>query len=74
MQITAKDLKVLAEHAKNIGTLEPWTAIALQWIEVADKEIIKMQPVYNAVMEWESGEASLDALKHIIRIAKNDTN
>lgn len=74
MEITGKFLIDLADHAKRIGTQEAWMAVALQWIDSAEKEIVKMKPVYSAVMEWTSGEASLDALKHIIRTAQNDAD
>jgi formyltetrahydrofolate synthetase len=105
MQLTAVMLLSLEEHARKIGTLDNWIAIAKEWIEGADehinlafhpelgwavkpedyerlyntnaeleKKIAKMTPVYSAVMEWTGGEASLDALKHIVKVAKNDTD
>lgn len=105
MQLTAKMLLELEEHARRVGTLDNWITVAKEWIEGVDehiniafhpeigwavkpedyeslyntnaeleKKIAKMTPVYAAVMEWINGEASMDALKHIIRMAKNDAD
>jgi len=103
MQLTAKMLLDLEEHARRVGTLDNWIEVAKEWILGADEHInlafhselgwavkpenyeilyktnqelenkVKiMTPVYQAVMDWQGSEASLDALRYIVRRARDD--
>ncbi len=47
VQITGKDLKVLAEQAIKNGTGDAWISIALEWIEYADAEIERLENLLN---------------------------
>lgn len=39
IKIDAAGLKVLLDHAKTTGTLEPWSDIALEYAQAAEAEI-----------------------------------
>lgn len=40
--LTAEDMKTLLLKAKEVGTLEQWAAVAIQWMEAADVEITRL--------------------------------
>lgn len=42
LNVTAAELRALAGRAREIGTLEPFTDVALQWTGLAEKEIERL--------------------------------
>ena len=43
VSIDAKGLKYLAQTAKQAGTQNNWIDIALEWIDAAEAEIVKLR-------------------------------
>jgi hypothetical protein len=39
VSLTAKDVKALLQRAKEAGTLEAWSVLAVEWMEAADARI-----------------------------------
>jgi len=43
INVTAADLRALADRARGIGTLEAFADVALQWAGLAEKEIDRLR-------------------------------
>lgn len=67
IDVTAAELRALAERARGIGTLEAFTDVALQWAGLAEKEIERLRRQLD--------EAERDAERYRwLRTQPNDTS
>ena len=60
INVTAAELRALAGRAREIGTLEPFTDVALQWTGLAEKEIERL------TAERDKARAERDALADVL--------
>jgi hypothetical protein len=60
LNVTAAELRALAGRAREIGTLEPFTDVALQWTGLAEKEIERL------TAERDKARAERDALADVL--------
>ena len=47
VNLTAKDMHVLAERAAEAGTLDKWAVLALEWIDKAETQIVLLRAQLN---------------------------
>lgn len=61
VQVGARDLRVLADHAKAAGTERHWMAVALEWIDYADAEIRRYQSLAQGAIASPGASPAVDS-------------